>query len=117
MPRGNDLTPSIDAVTEEVGIGWDFGNAMDSMVEIDQIVSTTSAVAESSRVDDPQASTRLIGNPGLVPSVVSGVPSQAVAQLFGTAIEGVTYLLTAVVHTTDGQTLSCWCHYTCEEPN
>lgn len=118
VAQTNDLQPPIDAVVEVETVTFDYGRILVSSAYVTTIVAVSCTVfqSDSDSVVDPTPQNRLISSAVIAPSPNSGLANQAVAQLVGTMIGGITYLLQCVVQTSDGQTLSLWTHITCDIP-
>jgi hypothetical protein len=118
VAQTNDLTPPIDAVVEVETVTFDFGPIISAGVTI-SAPAVTCVVYNSSLdgVIDPSPASRLIGPAQVTKSPNTGLAGQAIAQLVGTMIGGLTYRLQCVVTTSDGQTLSLWNHLACDTPN
>jgi hypothetical protein len=118
MAQANDLTPPIDAVVEKENVVFDYGQMMAAGATITSVVSITCAVYFApSGITDPSPASRIIGGSSIVASPKTGAASQAVIQLVGTMVGGITYRLQCVVNTSDGQELSIWDHFPCQTPN
>jgi hypothetical protein len=116
MSQAADLTPPIDSTVEQESIGFDFGLILGPGVSISAVVSLTCTVDPGSPVSDATPSIRLIGSSFLIPSNQTTAPAAAVAQMIGSMVAGVIYLLQCVVLTSDGQRLSLWTRMPCISP-
>lgn len=110
MPRGNDFTEINPA--ETVTLTWDFGGQLSPGVTVGNPVTACSVIAGV----DSGAAGRLIGNPVVGPSPTKGTSSQAILQQASTMVGGVMYLLSAIVNTSDNQTLEIYAHAQCQTP-
>jgi|SRR5581483_3708544 len=110
----NDLDPPI-LTGETRTIGFDFGPILNSGVAIQSNPQPSISCAVHYGAD-AAASSRLIGNPSIVASKATGAASAAIAQNIGTMLDGVTYVLTCYVNTSDGQVLGIETHIACEAP-
>lgn len=106
------LKPNIDPTVEEETVTFDFGLALNGNVSISVDEILCIAIVGT----DASAGSRLIGDPTVVASPTTGGFNQAVLQLVGTMLAGVTYQLQCVVTTSDGQTLSLRVNWTCATP-
>lgn len=116
MAQANDLTPSIDAVLEQENIGFDYGPVLDTGVTILAILNLIVEVEQNSVGQDPTPMARLLSLPQVIASRATGALQQGVAVLFGTAVAETTYVIQCVVQTSDGQRLSLWTRFLCDEP-
>lgn len=106
MYVGADFSP-VD-VGEVISEAFDFVNDLAPGDSISGAVWTCGIAKESSGVD-AAASSRMLGPAGVSGTVTS--------QRFAGFLPGVTYLLTAIITTTLGDTLDLWSHVYCETPN
>ena len=114
VSQTNELLPPIDSSVEIETVTFDFGLILAPGVTITSVVSLTCQVLSGT---DPNPASRLVGGAAIVPSPNTGLANQAVSQLVGTMIGGVTYRLQCVATSSDGQTISLWNHLTCQTPN
>lgn len=114
VSQTNQLLPPIDATVEIETVTFDFGLILVAGVTVTGISSVTCEVVSGT---DSNPASRLVGGAAIVASPNSGGANQAVAQLVGTMLGGVTYRLQCVVTSSDGQTISLWNHITCQTPN
>lgn len=114
VSQTNQLLPPIDSTVEIETVTFDFGLILVAGVTITGISAVTCEVVSGT---DANPASRLVGGAAIVASPNSGGANQAVAQLVGTMLGGVTYRLQCVVTSSDGQTISLWNHLTCQTPN
>jgi hypothetical protein len=118
MAQTNSLEPPIDATVEVETITFDYGRLLNPGVTLTTIVlmaCTISSLNPNGGSDlNPQS--RLIGSPQIVVSPKTGAAGSAVAQLFGTAVANVEYLIQCAASTSDGQMLSLWTHLQAQQP-
>lgn len=114
VSQTNELLPPIDSTVEIETVTFDFGLILVAGVTITGVTSLTCEVVSGT---DPNPASRLVGSAAIVASPNSGGANQAVAQLVGTMLGGVTYRLQCVATSSDGQTISLWNHLTCQTPN
>lgn len=108
----NNLQPSIDAVIEIETVTFDFGRLLTPDAIITGIISVTCQISQSlsDTITDPAPQSRAIGAAVITTSPSTGLANQAVSQLVGTMIGGITYELQCVAATSNGQQLSLWGH-------
>ena len=118
VAQTNDLQPPIDQTVEQETVTFDYGRILVATANIQSIQSITCTVSQSisDTITDPTPQARILGAAVLAPSPNSGIPNQAVLQLVGSMIGGITYMIQCVVVTSDGQILSLWTHLTCDIP-
>lgn len=113
------LEPPIVAGVEEETVGFDFGPALQSGVQIlaSPAPQVTVTVASESSTQDPNPGSRIIGGPTIVPSQYNKATAAQVNILFGNAVGDVTYLLLCVATTSDGQKLVDYRRWYCVDPS
>lgn len=114
MSQTNNLTPPIDAEVETETVTFDYGNILKPGVILTGTPTITCVVYSG---EDPDPTSRIIGDWSFGPSPNTGEPTAAVLQLFGQMVAGATYRLQCVCPTSDGQELSLWTHLGCDAPN
>lgn len=97
---------------EQEAYAFDFIN---DLADGDSIVTAVWTVATDEGVD-PNPMARLVSTPWIVtpPVTVPVTPASVTAQILGTGVPGVNYIVRAVVQTTRGMTLSLFSHSRCE---
>jgi hypothetical protein len=98
------FTTPIAETIEQANVTFDFGPLIADAVPNTSILGVRSITCAVVSGEDPTPSARLIGSPAIVPSPYDpDIPLGAVAQRFGSAIGGATYLLQCAVTLSDGQ--------------
>lgn len=111
VSRAPDFSPITPQ--EQCYATFDFGQALAQGATLTSIVGVTVTVVAGT---DAAPSSRLLNVPALCVAPSTLLPNQGCNVLFGTAIAGVTYLLQAVVNTSDGQKFSIEVHWPCVAP-
>jgi hypothetical protein len=113
MSQTNTLQPPIDAAVEIETATFDYGLMLAPGATIVGTPTITCTVVSGA---DASPGSRLVNSAQIITSPNSGVASQAVAQLVGNMVGGVTYKLQCVASISDGQVLSLWTHLSCVTP-